>query len=104
MKSQFGGVEAERERHLSTFPRTIHPFSEFRWNWDIFLTFMLILTLVFQPLQIAFYSDSMAHLTSALVNASLSFVFFIDILLNFRTGFIGKESDEVNLDGKLTAL
>ncbi len=30
MKYQIGGFEAERRRHLSTFPETIHPFGDFR--------------------------------------------------------------------------
>jgi len=104
MKSQLGGFEEERRRHLATFPQTIHPFSEFRWTWDIFLTVILIVTLVLQPLQIAFYSHSMSHLDSALLNATVSLIFFIDILLNFHTGYIGADSDEVILNPRLTAL
>ena len=68
------------------------------------MTIVLIVTLVTLPLQLAFFSASIARPERIILNSAASLIFLIDILLNLRTGFIGAESDQVVLDSQATAL
>lgn len=67
------------------------------------MTFLLLAALIFQPLQIAFYSttsvgDETEGPEIAILSSTLAFFFFVDICLNFRTGTIDSKSDVVVLD------
>ncbi|XP_021943285.2 potassium/sodium hyperpolarization-activated cyclic nucleotide-gated channel 1 [Folsomia candida] len=92
-------VQRERRRQWVAFPATIHPYSNFRWYWDIFITIILLLALVANPIQIAFYStneeDNLGVVIASLIAA---IIFFLDISFNFRTGFEDQHSDLVILD------
>ncbi len=66
------------------------------------MTFVLIITLVSLPLQIAFFADSISDLGSIFLNSIASLIFMIDIFLNIRTGFMGADSDQVVLDSSAT--
>ncbi|XP_035705040.1 potassium/sodium hyperpolarization-activated cyclic nucleotide-gated channel 1-like [Folsomia candida] len=53
------GVYMERSRHLASFPWIIHPFSTFRWSWEILVTFALLVTLIRQPILISYMSETL---------------------------------------------
>lgn len=77
----------------------IHPYSNFRFTWDVLTLLLLCVNVVLIPVAIAFWpDDSAGWIAFKLFSDSW---FFIDIFLNFRTGIVidGPES-EVVLDPK----
>eukprot|EP00056_Hartaetosiga_gracilis_P017603 m.7812 g.7812 ORF g.7812 m.7812 type:complete len:890 (+) comp5917_c0_seq2:238-2907(+) len=75
----------EKEVTLSYF--VIHPYSTFRWYWDLLMVFMLIFTVVSVPVAIAFFYEGTgkAYFVCSCIIDSL---FLVDIFINFRTGIV----------------
>ena len=99
-------VFVERSRHLASYPNTIHPYSAFRWYWDILMTLFILATLVVDPLRMTFYAQDVKDGDSTQVDVSIviTTVYLIDIILNFRTGIVGSRNAVVNLDPRSIAL
>ncbi len=98
-------VFVERSRHLASFPNIIHPYSAFRWYWDILMTLFLLMTLLLDPVRMTFYAQLLneggqAHVIVGIV---VTLVYLTDIVLNFRTGLVDSQSDLVTLDPALIA-
>ncbi|XP_013401641.1 potassium/sodium hyperpolarization-activated cyclic nucleotide-gated channel 1-like [Lingula anatina] len=92
-------IEAEQKRQQNTNKYIIHPFSKFRWFWDLFMVAVLSVTLIILPVNIAFFpNDPDSHWEG--MNIAVDVIFFIDIILNFRTGYIRSETEEVILSSK----
>jgi hyperpolarization activated cyclic nucleotide-gated potassium channel 2 len=93
----------EQKRQHNNYHWIIHPYSSFRWNWDFFMVILLFVTVIFLPVNIAFYQDDFLVSWSVL-NCFTDLVFLIDIILNFRTGIIASDSyDQVILEPKQIA-
>eukprot|EP01135_Chromosphaera_perkinsii_P011823 Nk52_evm14s2506 gene=Nk52_evmTU14s2506 len=103
-------VELERERHITYMKESgyfiIHPYSTFRYHWDVLMMLLLFSTLIILPVALAFET---ANLIDGTVDFFVIFdllsdsVFLFDIFLNFRTAGIG-EDDEITLEKKQIAL
>ncbi|XP_077978852.1 potassium/sodium hyperpolarization-activated cyclic nucleotide-gated channel 2-like [Glandiceps talaboti] len=89
-------IEEERQRQRDNNKFVIHPFSPFRWYWDMFVVILLILTLILMPVNIAFFSDSF-NIEWISINCVTDTIFMIDIFLNFFTGVIHHENEEIIL-------
>jgi len=98
-------VFIERSRHLASFPNVIHPYSAFRWYWDILMTLFLMVTLITDPLRMTFFGESLMEGSSFHVQVGLviTAMYLTDILLNFRTGLIDQSTQLVNLDTEIIA-
>eukprot|EP00049_Salpingoeca_infusionum_P015735 m.308498 g.308498 ORF g.308498 m.308498 type:complete len:1100 (+) comp15940_c0_seq1:550-3849(+) len=89
------GLEAEIERQeliRQTKGFVIHPYSSFRWYWDLLMVLLLLFTVVSVPVVISFFREdpnSAWFVTSCIVDT----LFFVDIVLNFRTGYIATATD-----------
>ncbi|XP_045156771.2 potassium/sodium hyperpolarization-activated cyclic nucleotide-gated channel 3-like isoform X2 [Mercenaria mercenaria] len=102
----FGNKNAllkEKMRHKRQGNWVIHPCSNFRFYWDLFMLVLLIANLIILPVAISFFNDDLS--TQWIVfNCISDTVFFFDILINFRTGIILNDfADEIILDPKLIA-
>ncbi|XP_071966244.1 potassium/sodium hyperpolarization-activated cyclic nucleotide-gated channel 2-like isoform X2 [Antedon mediterranea] len=91
--------EQRRQREAQTF--TIHPFSDFRWYWDILMVFLMFMTLILLPVNIAFFSDEIRR-EWVTINCIADGLFMIDIVLNFCTG-IARQHGEVILQKRRIA-
>ncbi|CAG5136099.1 unnamed protein product, partial [Candidula unifasciata] len=71
--------------------------------WDLFMLVLLIANLIILPVAISFFNDDLS--THWIVfNCISDTVFFLDIVINFRTGIIVNDfADEIILDPKLIA-
>lgn len=79
----------------------IHPFSTFRWYWDILLVAFISLHVILLPVNIAFLSDDLS-IHWLVINGMSDLFFVIDIFLNFRTGLVDPNNkDEVILDAEI---
>lgn len=55
--------EYEMKNHLNMKPYLIYPENKAKDNWDLFMTFVLLLTCVKTPYDIAFPSDPVVSVT-----------------------------------------
>lgn len=100
-------VEFESKRQVKQFPGfIIHPLSKFRKYWNIFVIFNL---LMLHQILTSFILGFIVELTDeefdffVLLDFAICLVLFIELLLNFRTGHIVTETNEIILDPKAIA-
>jgi hypothetical protein len=69
------------------------------WTWDVVVSLALVITLIRQPLIIAYIDETsyFEHIFTLCVGV----LFMLDIIVNFRTGIVSKHSDTITLDGTL---
>lgn len=98
-------VFIERSRHLASYPNVIHPYSAFRWYWDILMTLFLMVTLATDPIRMTFYAKSLLEgsTTHVQIGILIATMYFLDIIFNFRTGLIDHDTKCVNLDPEIIA-
>ncbi|KAK7501568.1 hypothetical protein BaRGS_00006999 [Batillaria attramentaria] len=74
-----------------------------KFYWDLFMLVLLIANLIILPVAISFFNDDLS--THWIVfNCMSDTVFFLDIVINFRTGIILNDfADEIILDPKKIA-
>lgn len=65
----------------------IHPNGRFRTMWNLVMTALILYSAVVVPMQLAFWNDFQSDGWRAL-NYVIDVVFILDIIVNFRTGFI----------------
>ena len=94
-------VLIEQRRQAQKGKGVIHPFSTFRWYWDILLIAFISMHVILLPVSIAFLSDDLS-LHWLVLNCISDTIFIIDICLNFKTGIVDPNNqDEVILDKKV---
>lgn len=93
-------VEKEQERVQSAGYWIIHPYSDFRFYWDLIMLIMMMGNLIIIPVGITFFSEQTT--TSWLIfNVASDTIFLVDLVMNFRTGIVNEESSEIILDPKV---
>ena len=70
---------------LHSVSGVLNPDGRFRVSWDIFLSLLLVYLAVMVPIEIGF--DPSLPIGLIAFNICLDFIFILDILLNFRTGY-----------------
>ncbi|XP_056154017.1 potassium/sodium hyperpolarization-activated cyclic nucleotide-gated channel 2-like [Lampris incognitus] len=85
------GVAAEQARVKSFGVWIIHPYSDFRFYWDIVMLLLMMSNLVILPWGITFFEDqnTMPWITFNVISDTL---FLMDLVFNFRTGILGEDS------------
>lgn len=80
----------------------IHPLSDFRKRWDVFIFFMLFFHQMVTPFIVGFYIELNSQLVNCAIVADVfsCCMLWIEIGLRFRTGFIVEETNEVILSPK----
>ncbi|XP_051915865.1 potassium/sodium hyperpolarization-activated cyclic nucleotide-gated channel 3-like isoform X1 [Hippocampus zosterae] len=90
-------VEHERERVKSAGFWIIHPYSDFRFYWDLTMLLLMVGNLIIIPVGITFFKDE--HTPLWIVFNVVSDTFFLmDLVLNFRTGIVKEDNTEIILD------
>ncbi|XP_061172931.1 potassium/sodium hyperpolarization-activated cyclic nucleotide-gated channel 3-like isoform X2 [Saccostrea echinata] len=96
-------LRKEKMRHKRVGNWVIHPCSNFRFYWDLFMLVLLLANLIILPVAISFFNNDLTAEWIAF-NCISDTVFFLDIIINFRTGIILNDfADEIILDPKLIA-
>ncbi|MBN3283634.1 HCN1 protein, partial [Polyodon spathula] len=94
------GVEKEQERVKTAGYWIIHPYSDFRFYWDLIMLIMMVGNLIIIPVGITFFTEQTT--TPWLVfNVASDTIFLVDLVMNFRTGIVIEESSEIILDPKV---
>ncbi|XP_026086235.1 potassium/sodium hyperpolarization-activated cyclic nucleotide-gated channel 3-like [Carassius auratus] len=90
-------VEREQERVKSAGFWIIHPYSDFRFYWDLTMLLLMVGNLIVIPVGITFFKDE--HTPPWIVFNVVSDTFFLlDLVLNFRTGIVKEDNAEIILD------
>ncbi|NXL72349.1 HCN4 protein, partial [Leptocoma aspasia] len=90
-------VEIERQRGKSAGTWIIHPYSDFRFYWDLIMLLLMVGNLIILPVGITFFKDE--NTPPWIVFNVLSDTFFLaDLVLNFRTGIVVEDNTEIILD------
>ncbi|KAI5100418.1 potassium/sodium hyperpolarization-activated cyclic nucleotide-gated channel 3 [Silurus meridionalis] len=90
-------VEREQERVKTAGSWIIHPYSDFRFYWDLIMLLLMVGNLIIIPVGITFFKDE--HTPAWIVFNVVSDTFFlVDLVLNFRTGIVKEDSTEIILD------
>ncbi|XP_035475965.1 potassium/sodium hyperpolarization-activated cyclic nucleotide-gated channel 2 [Scophthalmus maximus] len=92
------GVAAEQARVKSFGVWIVHPYSDFRFYWDIVMLLLMMSNLVILPWGITFFEDQNTPpwITFNVLSDTL---FLMDLVFNFRTGILEGDS-QIILDPK----
>ncbi|XP_076844942.1 potassium/sodium hyperpolarization-activated cyclic nucleotide-gated channel 1 [Brachyhypopomus gauderio] len=93
-------VEKEQKRVQTAGIWIIHPYSDFRFYWDLIMLVMMMGNLVIIPVGITFFSEQTSP-TWLIFNVASDTIFLVDLVMNFRTGIVNEESSEIILDPKI---
>ncbi|XP_062841600.1 potassium/sodium hyperpolarization-activated cyclic nucleotide-gated channel 1 [Trichomycterus rosablanca] len=94
------GVTVEQERVRSFGVWIIHPYSDFRFYWDLIMLFLMMSNLVILPWCITFFEDQNT-LPWIIFNMASDTLFLTDLVLNFRTGITEDDNSHIILDPKV---
>nr|XP_033781315.1 potassium/sodium hyperpolarization-activated cyclic nucleotide-gated channel 3 [Geotrypetes seraphini] len=90
-------VQIEQQRVKSAGFWIIHPYSDFRFYWDLIMLLLMVGNLIILPVGITFFKDE--NTPPWIVFNVLSDTFFLaDLVLNFRTGIVVEDNTEIILD------
>ncbi|KAG5264474.1 hypothetical protein AALO_G00254150 [Alosa alosa] len=91
------GVAAEQQRVKSFDVWIIHPYSDFRFYWDLVMLFLMMGNLIILPWGITFFEDQNT-IPWIMFNMASDTLFLLDLALNFRTGVLENDNDQIILD------
>ncbi|XP_056331835.1 LOW QUALITY PROTEIN: potassium/sodium hyperpolarization-activated cyclic nucleotide-gated channel 3 [Danio aesculapii] len=90
-------VALEQERLKSAGSWIIHPYSDFRFYWDLLMLLLMVGNLIILPVGITFFKDENTP-SWIIFNVVSDTLFLVDLVLNFRTGIVKEDSTEILLD------
>ncbi|XP_035019743.2 potassium/sodium hyperpolarization-activated cyclic nucleotide-gated channel 2 [Hippoglossus stenolepis] len=90
-------VALEQERLKSAGTWIIHPYSDFRFYWDLLMLMLMMGNLIVLPVGITFFRDENTA-SWIIFNVVSDTLFMVDLVLNFRTGIVKEDSTEILLD------
>ncbi|XP_061531602.1 potassium/sodium hyperpolarization-activated cyclic nucleotide-gated channel 3 [Phycodurus eques] len=90
-------VALEQERLKSAGSWIIHPYSDFRFYWDLLMLVLMMGNLIVLPVGITFFRDENTA-SWIIFNVVSDTLFMVDLVLNFRTGIVKDDSTEILLD------
>ncbi|XP_012721231.2 potassium/sodium hyperpolarization-activated cyclic nucleotide-gated channel 1 [Fundulus heteroclitus] len=90
-------VALEQERLKSAGAWIIHPYSDFRFYWDLLMLLLMMGNLIILPVGITFFRDENTA-SWIIFNVVSDTLFMVDLVLNFRTGIMKEDSTEILLD------
>ncbi|XP_032886873.1 potassium/sodium hyperpolarization-activated cyclic nucleotide-gated channel 1 [Amblyraja radiata] len=93
-------VEKEQQRVKTAGYWIIHPYSDFRFYWDLVMLLLMVGNLIIIPVGITFFTESTSTVWIIFNVASDTF-FLLDLIVNFRTGIVVEDNAEIILDPKV---
>nr|XP_043890760.1 potassium/sodium hyperpolarization-activated cyclic nucleotide-gated channel 2-like [Solea senegalensis] len=96
-------VAMEQERLKSAGAWIIHPYSDFRFYWDLLMLLLMVGNLIILPVGITFFREENTP-SWIIFNVVSDTLFMVDLVLNFRTGIVKEDSTEILLDPRAIRL
>lgn len=85
-----------RQEAPKTPPHIILHYSAFKATWDWIILFLTFYTAVMVPYNVAFKNKTMENVALLVIDSIVDVIFFIDIILNFHTTFVGPAGEVVS--------
>ena len=85
-----------RQEAPKTPPHIILHYSAFKATWDWIILFLTFYTAVMVPYNAAFKNKTMDDVPLLVLDSIVDVIFFIDIILNFHTTFVGSGGEVVS--------
>ena len=85
-----------RQEAPTTPPHIILHYSAFKATWDWIILVLTFYTAVMVPFNVAFRNKTMDDVPLLVADSIVDVVFFIDIILNFHTTFVGPGGEVVS--------
>lgn len=85
-----------RQETPKTPPHIILHYSTFKTVWDWVILILTFYTAVMVPFNVAFKNKSMDSVSVLVIDSIVDVVFFVDIILNFHTTFVGPGGEVVS--------
>ncbi|KAK2587809.1 hypothetical protein KPH14_003911 [Odynerus spinipes] len=92
-------ILSEKRRHIRHYEDVIHPFSNFRYYWDILLIIAITIILLIAPYQAAF-GITRESLVPTFIKNSLLLLCCGDIFVNLSTGYFDKGQSMIMMERK----
>lgn len=89
-------------RHKNVKKYIIYPENKNKHIWDVFMTFILMLTCIITPLNIAFQGE-VENIESIVIEHMINALFFVDIIVIFISAFYDEDVDLID-DRKIIAV
>ncbi|KAK0172605.1 hypothetical protein PV328_005903 [Microctonus aethiopoides] len=93
------GINNEIHRHITLYPYTIYPFSEFINMWELFMTIFLFFTLLLIPFITAFHFEEPHKWYNLLLIFNIFYI--ADTVLQFFAGYFDETSAVIIMEKKL---
>lgn len=107
LRSQ-GAVANEKERHILNYLNIIHPFSDARKYWEMFMILILSAQFLMIPIDIAYFRAQVRNFKLGLEWKSTRFFFdlvcCLDVVVCFFTGYYDETTKTVILKPSTIAL
>lgn len=107
LRSQ-GAVALEKQRHILNYLIIIHPFSDVRKYWELFMIVILSAQFLMIPIDVAYFRAKMKNFQLGMSWKATRFfcdlVCCIDVILFFFTGYYDETRKTVVLQPKVIAL
>ncbi|KAH8009950.1 hypothetical protein HPB51_023006 [Rhipicephalus microplus] len=94
-RRQYSGLDFKK-RACREYRCILHPRSRFRRWWDILILILLLMNLVLMPLHLGFFR--LPGIEWQFYSLFSDFMFFADMMLNFRTGIDDRKQGIVIMD------
>lgn len=86
--------------HLDNHPLTIHPFSRFKFIWELIMTATFLTGLIYTPLQYLDYVDNDIHgsIGDLTIMKTVKILCIVDMILRFFCGYVDEMKFTVSKD------
>ena len=84
--------------------QTIHPHSDFRTKWDVLVAISLAYNALAIPYRICFDQIAATDEFIFYFDRLVDFLFLVDVILNFYTGYIKSKDGQIELEPKLVKM
>ncbi|KAK9887930.1 hypothetical protein WA026_000230 [Henosepilachna vigintioctopunctata] len=93
-------IGLEKHRHLRYFYWTIHPYSKFRFYWEITMAITYLSIMIYTPLFGVNTQNPLTEKWSGSYYQLMNITCVFDIIINFFTGYLDKSNETVVLNLK----
>jgi hypothetical protein len=95
--SSHAAVVNGMKHHLDSHPITIHPFSRFKFIWELVMASMFLTGLIYVPLQYLDYLDNEeSHIGNLIIIKTVKLTCIVDIILRFFCGYVDEKKFTVS--------
>lgn len=91
-------VENGTKLHLDNHPLTIHPFSRFKFIWELIMAANFLVGLIYAPLQYLDYlNDACVGIGNLTIMKTVKIFCIVDMILRFFCGYVDEKKFTVSI-------